>query len=130
MQTSRVAVVVVGVLLAVALGGCKSVAPGADAALLRAEQAVYAALETTNALVAIEREHEAELARLEPQAHAVAERIRTEFPPAYARAVAAIDAYRSARTEDAAVRMQAYIAALKELALLADGLLAKWGRGR
>lgn len=87
--------VMAGVLVLLALAACATLQPGADPALVRAEQGLESAVSTLDMLVVADFEHQAELEAVAPGAHAVADRIRTTAPPILRAADAAIGAYRA-----------------------------------
>lgn len=118
-------------LLAVlVLVSCASLRPGADPVLVRAEQALVVAFETTDAFLRIERANQAAMTAVVPGAHQVAEDIRVKGPASFRALEAAISAYRDNRDAEHRATLLTWLAVCEQLAHDAQVILAQWGGGR
>lgn len=101
------------VLLVLSIAACASLAPGADPIVVRTEQAMEASLAVYDAGMTWCR---ANPQHLTPAAAAVAETIRTAFPPAYRSTDSALQLYKAGKGGDV-------MAASDEMQRLASQLL-------
>jgi hypothetical protein len=109
------------------LTGCATTRPGADPVLLRAEQTLEVSFATIDGLLYLEKYNQAALTAVAPDAHKVAEMLRTEAPVALKAATAAIDVYRANRTPQAQADLATWLAVVQELAHQAQVILAAYG---
>lgn len=95
--------------------GCGDIAPGADRIVVRGEQGITTTFGGVDLFLKAEHDNRAWVAAELPDVHAIAERLRTEFPPAEREAVAALKLYRRTRLSadaDAAEAKRAIVAGL------------------
>ena len=114
------------VLLLCLAVACASVAPGADPLVVNAERSINIAFETVDTFLFVEKTHQADLAKVSPGIHAVAERIRGEGPEAFRKARRLIDVYKGARTDENKANFMTAIAFVQALANEVSPYLAKY----
>ena len=81
------------------LMGCAAIAPGSDPVVVRAEQTTAIALDTFDLFLAIERQQESALLKVNPRIHEFAELLRREAPQWFSTARALTASYKRHRTE-------------------------------
>jgi hypothetical protein len=112
----------VGVALCVAvllLAGC------ATGFVARSQQTLTIGLETTNALLVVEKQNAATFEKQAPGVHAFAEQVRLKFPAFFKAATDAIDAYKAGKATQSDVVTA--VSVVNSLALSAQAYLARWG---
>ena len=120
----------VGILVVVALSACATLQTGADPVLVRAEQTLEISFTTIDGLLFVEKYHRAELEKVVPNAHQVAETLRVRAPEALRAATRAIDVYRIHRTPEAKADLATWLAVVQQLAYEAQRILASYGGGK
>jgi hypothetical protein len=102
-------------LLLILAVSCATITSG-DPIVVRAEQSVNIAFETVDTFLYIEKTHQADLARVSADAHAVAEALRSNAPDAFRKARRLIDVYKANRGDDAKADMLTALAFVQALA--------------
>lgn len=104
--------------------GCATITPGNDPVVVNAERIELSALYTADGFIEYEAANQAIIESKAPAIHSLAEKIRTDFPPALIAARKATKQYKaSGLPADASVEQKAITAALALAAQAAQGFL-------
>lgn len=125
---ARTALILIGLMFALGaaalLAGC-GVAPGSDPVIVTGEKTIQAAFTAVDTFLAADDANRELMTQELPDVHALAERLRKEFPPIHREAVALDLLYRKTRSADDAAAAQAKQQLLNKLASEAAAALLK-----